>query len=76
MKKETAKLNKIAGQIFGLARMIEGDDNCEKIIVQFQAVKGALDSVFSDVLQANLQKCLKKKGSKELNSILKQIIKR
>ena len=76
MKKETAKLNKIAGQVTGLGRMVEVDEDCEKIIIQFQAVKGALNSVFSDVLNDNLDRCLRGDRSEELKNILKEITKK
>ena len=76
MKKETIKLNKIAGQVKGLARMIEEEEDCEKVIIQFQAVKGALSSVFTDVLNNNLDRCLRGNRSNELENILKQITKK
>jgi DNA-binding FrmR family transcriptional regulator len=76
MKKETAKLNKIAGQVKGLAKLIEAGDDCEKIIIQFQAVKGALERVFSDVLENNLEGCLRKKNPGRLLAIIKQIAKK
>ena len=76
MKKEIAKLNKIAGQVTGLAKMVEADEDCEKIIIQFQAVKGALSSVFNDVLNNNLDRCLRSNKSGELKKILKQITKK
>lgn len=75
MKKEIAKINRIIGQMQGLSKMIENNSGCEKIIVQFQAVKGALDSVFNDVLNNNLEKCLRGPRSKEIKMILKQIAK-
>jgi DNA-binding FrmR family transcriptional regulator len=76
MKKETAKLNKAAGQISGLAKMVEAEVSCEKIIIQFKAVKGALDSVFFDVLQNSFERCSRKKNSAEIKLILKQIAKK
>jgi len=76
MKKEIIRLNKIIGQIQGLSKMIETDEDCQKIIIQFQAVKGALNSAFNEVLDDNLDRCLKEQQSKELKTILKQVIKR
>ncbi len=76
MKKEIAKLNRIIGQMQGLSKMLESDEDCEKIIIQFQAIKGAIDSVFNDVLHENLSRCLRGPRSKKLKAILKQISKR
>ncbi len=75
MKKEIVKINKIIGQMQGLSKMIQSQEDCEKIIIQFQAIKGAINSVFNDVLHENLNKCLKSPRSKELKLILKQITK-
>ena len=56
--------------------MIEAKQDCDKIIVQFQATKGALSSVYNDFLNDNLSECIKKKSkSKDLEVIIKQITK-
>jgi DNA-binding FrmR family transcriptional regulator len=76
MEKEIAKLHKIAGQVIGLSKMIENSKDCEKTIIQFQAVKGALNSVFYDFLNNNLNQCIRKRKSKELKGIIKEISKK
>ncbi len=76
MKKTTAKLNKASGQIMALAKMVEDDESCEKLITQFRAAKGALDGAFNDFLLNNLNRCIKDKESGDLETILKQIAKK
>jgi DNA-binding FrmR family transcriptional regulator len=76
MKKEVARLHKITGQIIHLTEMIAKEKNCEKTIIQFQAVKGALNSVFYDFLNNNLNQCIRKRKSKELKGIIKEISKK
>ncbi len=76
MKKTTVKLNKAAGQIAALAKMVEEDESCEKLITQFQAAKGALDGAFNDFLFNNLNRCIKDKENNDLESIIKQIAKK
>jgi CsoR family transcriptional regulator, copper-sensing transcriptional repressor len=76
MKKEIAKLNRVAGQIKGLARMIEEEKNCDKIIIQFQATKGALNSIFSNYLNDNLTECMRENKPEQLKEIIKQISKK
>ena len=49
------RLKKVNGQIQGLIRMIESQEECEKVVTQFQAAKAALDNTFSLVLNRNLQ---------------------
>lgn len=76
MKKEIARLNRVAGQIKGLTKMIEQEKSCEKIIVQFQAAKGALDSIFSEYLNDNLTECMRADKPRQLKKIIKQISKK
>ena len=56
--------------------MIDQQQDCDKIIVQFQAVKAAFDSAFNEILNTNLEKCLKAKDSKNIKHILKLISKK
>ena len=69
------RLKRVAGQIEGLTRMIERDEECSLIITQFQAAKAALDNTFSLVLQRNLKQCVNHDDSKSVEKILKLITK-
>ncbi len=69
------RLKRVAGQIEGLTRMIEREEECSQIITQFQAAKAALDNTFSIVLQRNLMQCLNRDDSKSVEKILKLISK-
>jgi len=75
MKDINVRLKKIIGQLTGITKMIDENQDCEKIIIQFQAVKAALDSAFSESLSLNLEECLSKKDSGKMKKILKLIIK-
>jgi CsoR family transcriptional regulator, copper-sensing transcriptional repressor len=70
------RLKKIGGQVQGLIKMIEREDECEKVITQFQAAKAALDNTFSLVLNRNLQRCLSKQDEESVEKILKLISKK
>jgi CsoR family transcriptional regulator, copper-sensing transcriptional repressor len=70
------RLKKISGQVQGLIRMIEREEECEKVITQFQAAKAALDNTFSLVLNRNLQHCLSKQDADSVEKILKLISKK
>jgi DNA-binding FrmR family transcriptional regulator len=69
------RLKKVSGQIQGLIRMIEGQEECEKVVTQFQAAKAALDNTFSLVLNRNLQNCLNKQDAQSVEKIIKLISK-
>lgn len=70
------RLKKVNGQVRGLVRMIEQKEHCEKIIVQFQAAKAALDKTYSMVLNNSLKECLSERDSENMERILKLISKK
>ena len=70
------RLKKIIGQLNGIMKMMDDKQDCEKIITQFQAAKAALNSAFTEILNANLEQCLQKKDSKNMKNILKLISKK
>ncbi|ASQ91559.1 hypothetical protein CHL67_01225 [Prosthecochloris sp. GSB1] len=70
------RLKKVNGQILGLIRMMEQEEPCEKVIVQFQAAKAALDKTYSMVLSGSLKECLSQRDSENIDRILKLISKK
>ncbi len=75
MKDVILRLKRVGGQVEGLVRMIEREEECSQIITQFQAAKAALDNTFSLVLQRNLKECVNHDDSKSVEKILKLISK-
>jgi len=75
MRDVILRLKKVGGQVDGLIRMIEREEECTQIITQFQAAKAALDSTFSLVLHRNLKECVSMDDSKNVEKILKLISK-
>lgn len=49
------RLNRIQGQVAGLARLVEKDTYCIDIITQAQAIKSALSAVESMMLKNHLE---------------------
>ena len=76
MKDIQNRLKRIEGQVRGLQTLLTNADDCEKIITQFQAVQGAFGTCFSKLLQDNLQKCLLSQNPKQLETILKLLVKK
>jgi DNA-binding FrmR family transcriptional regulator len=70
------RLKKVSGQILGIIKMIEREEECEKVVTQFQAAKAALDNTFSLVLTRNLQDCMSRQDSDNVEKILKLISKK
>lgn len=52
------RLNRIAGQVQGVAKMIENDRYCIDILQQIQAIKSALAKVESQVLKDHAACCV------------------
>ena len=52
------RLNRIAGQVRGLAQMIEDDRYCIDILHQMQAVKSALAKVETQILKDHAACCV------------------
>ncbi len=52
------RLNRIAGQVRGLAQMIEYDRYCMDILHQLQAVKSALAKVETQILKDHAACCV------------------
>ena len=52
------RLNRIEGQVRGLARMVDDDRYCIDIITQISAVRAALDRVEEEVLRDHVAHCV------------------
>ena len=52
------RLNRIAGQIEGIKKMIEDGRYCPEIISQLRAVRSAVKAVESNILHKHLQHCV------------------
>lgn len=55
---------------------MEEEKDCEKVIIQFQAAKAALDSAFSEALNENLESCLANNDSEKMQKIIKLLSKK
>ena len=52
------RLNRIEGQVRGIARMVEEDRYCIDILTQLQAVRAALTKVETELLRDHLGHCI------------------
>tara|TARA_R110000787_G_scaffold83684_2_gene179970 strand:- start:1192 stop:1494 length:303 start_codon:yes stop_codon:yes gene_type:complete len=52
------RLNRIEGQVRGIARMVDEDRYCVEVLTQLQAVRAALLRVESEVLKDHLDHCV------------------
>ena len=52
------RLNRVLGQVEGIKKMIEEKRYCTDILMQLRAVRSAIKSVESNILQKHLQHCV------------------
>lgn len=52
------RLNRIEGQVRGVARMVEEDRYCIDILTQMRALKAALAKVEGELLKTHLEHCV------------------
>lgn len=52
------RLNRIAGQIQGLIKMVQEGKECEEVLIQISAVKSALHKTGQTILEGHLQHCV------------------
>lgn len=57
-KAKINRLNRISGQVKGIAQMVEDGRYCIDILTQLQAVKSALAKVESEVLKDHAATCV------------------
>ncbi len=54
----SVRLNKIEGQIRGIAKMIEQDVYCDQVLHQVASVQAALNSVSKLILEDHIKTCV------------------
>lgn len=67
------RLAKIAGQINGLQKMIEGGRECGEILQQVVAVRSALDQLGIGLLTEHLQTCVLHHGVEDIDDCCKNL---
>lgn len=70
-KKLTRRLNRIAGQVAGIQRMVEEDRYCVDILTQIAAVRSALDSLGVELLTQHIGSCVVGHGTESEHACAK-----
>ncbi|GBR76454.1 copper-sensing transcriptional repressor CsoR [Candidatus Termititenax persephonae] len=56
--REISRLNRVAGQIDGVRKMIKARRYCPEILIQLKAVRSAVKSIESNILKTHLESCV------------------
>ena len=57
-KRILSRLNRISGQIGGIAKMVENDAYCNDVLVQLSAVQSAVKGLSTHILENHLCTCV------------------
>lgn len=57
-KKVKSRVNRIAGQVAGIQRMVDEDRYCVDVLNQIAAVRSALDALGIELLTRHLEGCI------------------
>ena len=57
-RKVKSRVNRIAGQVAGIQRMVEEERYCVEILNQIAAVRSALDALGVEILTGHLESCV------------------
>lgn len=57
-KDQITRMNRIAGQVAGIKRMIEEERYCLDILLQLRAVRAAVKKVEGNILKRHMQHCV------------------
>ena len=74
----TSRINRIAGQVNGIAKMIEQDRYCVDILNQISAIHSALDALGMQLLEHHTQGCVqeairKGKGDAAIDELMQVV---
>ena len=74
--KVTARLKRIEGQLRGILRMMEEEQDCKAVINQLSAVRSAVNRTIGVVVTDNLVDCMAKEDTESLdkNAMVKQAV--
>ncbi len=73
------RLNIVEGQIKGIKQMIDDDRYCDDVLTQLLAVNKSLESLENYILEAHLEKCIKRQieeGKPEVTNEIMNLFKK
>lgn len=53
------RLKRIEGQLKGVLRMVEENDDCRDVVTQLSAVRSAVDRAIGVIVSENLEQCVR-----------------
>ncbi len=73
-KKLVCRLNRIAGQINGISRMIENDAYCVDVLTQTAAAQSALKGFSREIIDRHIRSCVADSVRSGDNSVIDELV--
>ena len=77
-EKVLKNLNRIEGQVRGIAKMVEEDRYCIDVVTQIEAARAALARIESDLLRQHLGHCVRRamnsKNASEQEKVIEELV--
>ncbi|MBP8689628.1 metal-sensitive transcriptional regulator [Patescibacteria group bacterium] len=73
MKTKQQRINNIIGQLNGINKMLDNNENCEKIFIQLKSVQAAISSITDKMIEEELDKCISNKNKNKIKNLIKQL---
>lgn len=76
------RMKRVEGQVRGIVRMMENNEDCEAVTTQMSAIRSAVDKTIALVVSRNLEQCLiedlhaGKDTSDTVNEAIRLLVKR
>lgn len=76
VKSKHQRLNNIIGQLEGIKKMLDRDDDCSRLLTQLKATRSAITGVMDTIIEEKFDTCLSslKKDDKKLLINLKKYV--
>ncbi|WP_409348261.1 metal-sensitive transcriptional regulator [Paenibacillus gyeongsangnamensis] len=70
------RLRRMEGQIRGVLKMMEEDQDCKDVVSQISAVRNAADKAMAYIVAVNLEQCIleEKEAGRETSKLVKQAV--
>lgn len=73
-KKLISRLNRIGGQIVGVAKMIDEDRYCDDILIQLSAINSAVKSLANTIVERHMNTCVVREIKNGNTEIIKEVV--
>lgn len=70
----TNRLNRIAGQISGIKKMIEEDKYCDDILIQLSAINKSIKSLANYLIEKHMYSCVVREIQNGNTEVLSEIV--